>query len=340
MARERRTRTASRRDGLACASAAGARGMTMLELIVVAGVLSVLIGVGVGFLRRSDGLPETRSMLAGELRTAALDARTRGLPTEVLLVPADEDGRMEVTARGLDPIVLVTFEPGQRQLTAGLEPVLGGDDVPGRCGRARAPSATDKSAALRLPFEPQHADLRDGFAIRCDVLLRERAGGRLLRLGRGIDVQIDDQGRPAARVQAQSGEGGATAVNLHAPSGLPIGRWCTLELGHDGHRAWLAVDGKELATATLRERLLQQKGDVLEVGPGDDALAGAVDELQVFAYVFTPPQLLPEGIALPGPLRIAFDAQGEPIAPPDIKLEILADHRTEVVRVGQGGVLQ
>jgi len=331
---QRRTRTGRRRAGTAA-------GMTMIELIVVAGILSVLIGVGVGFLRRSDGLPETRSILAGELRTAALDARTRGLPTEVLVVPADEGGRMEVTARGLDPVVLVTFEPGQRQLSVAFEPVLGGDDVPGRCGRARAPSATEKSTALRLSFEPQVADLRDGFAIRCDVLLRERAAGRLLRLGRGIDVQIDDQGRPAARVQAQGGgEGGGTAVNLRAPSGLPVGRWCTLELGHDGHRAWLAVDGKELATAQLHERLLQQKGDVLEVGPGDDALPGAVDELQVFAYMLTPAQLLPDGIELPGPLRIAFDAQGEPIAPPEIRLEVLADHRTEVLHVGAGGVLQ
>jgi hypothetical protein len=313
--------------------------MTMLELIVVAGILSVLIGVGVGFLRRSDGLPETRSMLAGALRAAALDARTRGLPTEVLVVPVDEGGRMEVTARALDPVVLVTFEPGQRQLSAAFEPVLGGDDVPGRCGRARAPSATEKTAALRLPFEPQFADLRDGFAIRCDVLLRERAAGRLLRLGRGIDVQIDEQGRPAARVQAQAGEGAGTAVNLRAPTGLPVGRWCTLELGHDGHRAWLAVDGKELATAALRERLLQQKGDMLEVGPADDALAGAVDELQVFAYAFTPAQVLPEGIEVPA-LRIAFDAQGEPIVPPEIKLEVVADHRTEVLHVGPGGVLQ
>ena len=108
---------------------------------------------------------------------------------------------------------------------------------------------------------------------------------------------------------------------------------------HDGHRAWLAVDGKELATAALRERLLQQKGDMLEVGPADDALAGAVDELQVFAYAFTPAQVLPEGIEVSA-LRIAFDAQGEPIVPPEIKLEVVADHRTEVLHVGPGGVLQ
>ena len=50
-------------------------GFTMLELIVTAGIIAVLAGLGLGFLQRSDGLPEAKSAIVGSLRLAALDAR-------------------------------------------------------------------------------------------------------------------------------------------------------------------------------------------------------------------------------------------------------------------------
>ncbi len=316
----------------------------MLELIVVAGILSVLLGVGVGFLRRSDGMAEVRSAIGGALRIAALDARSRALPTEVLLRPGEDGAPAEVVARGLDPVVLVTFEPGQTQAIAGLEPQLGGEEVPsGRCGRARGPSKQGpaQTPALRLPFGPGVADLRDGFAIRFDLRLHARREGHLLRVGRSIDVHLDELARLRARVQAQGADGrGTAAVNLAAAAGLPIGRWCTIEIGQDGNKVWLTVDGRELAQQQLEATVLQQKDDVLELLPADAGLDAAVDEVQVFAYTFTPAQRLPSSVVLEAPARIAFDVQGEPIAPPDIRLELLSDHRHEVLRIGVGGVLQ
>ncbi len=320
----------------------GDGGMTLLELMVVAGVLSVLIGLGVGFLRQSDGMPETRSALAGELRRAALDARTRGLPTEVLVEVAAEDRPAGVVARGLDAVVLVTFEPGQRYAVAGLEPVLGGLAVEhGRCGQARSGGGDDTTAALRLPLPPSVADLAAGFALRVDVLLPSRAAGRLLRLGRAIDVELDGEARPRVRLQAvdQDGRSGA-AVNLRPDGALPVGRWCTFEIGHDGYQVWCAVDGRTLATANLKERVVQQKGDVLELLPAEELLPAVVDELQVFAYVFGERQRLPDGVVLETSVRIAFDADGEPIAPKPIRFEVLVDRRTEQLTVGRGGVLQ
>jgi len=76
-------------------------GLTLLELLVVAGILSVLMGLGVGFLRRSDGLPEAKSAIVGMLRMAALDARTRALPTEVLLEPGQDGSRPFAPARSI-----------------------------------------------------------------------------------------------------------------------------------------------------------------------------------------------------------------------------------------------
>ncbi|MGE3171080.1 MAG: Tfp pilus assembly protein FimT/FimU [Planctomycetota bacterium] len=325
---------------------AGARavdaGMSLLELLVVAGILAMLMGLGVGMLRRGDGVAEARSALVGQLRLAALDARTRALPTEVILAPGVDGMGATVSARGLDPALLVTFEPGQSFATAGVQPAFGGDADPmGRCGQGRRPGQQDKSALMRVPLGPGAIDLRAGFAVRFDVRLHRRSGGRLLRLGRGIDLAIDDEARPYARLMAEGTEGRAgAAINLKAATGLPLGRWCTVELATDGTRAWCSIDGRVVADQDFAERVLQQKEDVFEVGPGDQPVDATFDELQLFAYAWTQPMRLPDSILLGGRVRIAFDAMGEPVAPPEIKLEVAGEQRTEVLRVGAGGVLQ
>lgn len=317
-------------------------GFTMLELIVTAGIIAVLAGLGLGFLQRSDGLPEAKSAIVGSLRLAALDARTRGLPTEVVLEPGVDGAPPTVRARGLDPQLLVTFDPGQRQLDSRIVPQLGGEDVvDGRVGRGRRQKIGDPSSALRLSVTPQTVDLARGFALRLDVRLTSRGSGTLLRLGNTLTVRLDESGCPQCRMATEDENGrGAAAVNLASPRGLPVGRWCTFEVAADGGRAWLAIDGRVVAEATQRERVRQQKDETLEVLPGGEPIGCDVDELQILAYAVADAQRLPDGVSLQKAVRIAFDAQGEPIAPPSIELTMASDGRTETLRVGAGGVLQ
>lgn len=316
--------------------------MTLLELLVTAAILAALMGLGVGFLRRSDGLAEARSAIVGMLRMAALDARTRGLPTEVLLEPGKDGGLGTVSARGLDPQLLITFEPGQRQVDSRFAPTLGGEEVAqGRVGRARRPKDGDQAPTVRLQLPPEAVDLSDGFALRFDVRLTARGAGTLLRLGSTVTVRLDELGRPQARVATvgEGGRGGAT-VSLESQQGLPSGRWCTFEIAADGSRAWIAIDGRVVVERPLDDRVRQSKGDQLELAPGGDGLGCEVDELQLFAYAFADAQRLPEGAVLQRATRIAFDAQGEPVAPPPIELRMLSDDRIETLRVGPGGILQ
>ncbi len=317
-------------------------GFTMLELLVTAGILAVLAGLGLGFLRRSDGLPEAKSAIVSSLRLAALDARTRGLPTEVVLEPGVDGAPPTVRARGLDPQLLVTFDPGQRQLDSRIVPVFGGEDVPdGRVGHGRRQKDGDPSSALRLSVSPQTVDLSRGFALRLDVRLTARGSGTLLRLGNTLTVRLDDSGCPQARIATEDENGrGGSAVSLASPRGLPVGRWCTFEVATDGARAWLAIDGRVVADATQRERVRQQKDETLEVLPGGEPIGCDIDELQILAYAVGDAQRLPDGVSMQKAVRIAFDAQGEPIAPPSIELTMASDGRTETLRVGAGGVLQ
>lgn len=316
-------------------------GFTLIELMVVAGVLAVLLGLGVGLLGRSSGLPEATSAIAGQVRSAALHAASSGLPTEVLLAPGTGGAPATVRARGLQEIAVWSFEKDQPFADAALQPVLGGVEVPhGRFGEGRAPLPGDKTAVLRVPLPPAVADLRDGFALRCDLRLQSRHGGTLLRLGHSLEVQIDDTGAPRLRLLAHAGQRTGAATNLQAADSLPVGRWCTFEVAADGHEVWLAVDGRVLDRAPLQESLQQGTDDQLEIGPGEQPVDGAFDEVRLLAYVLGAPVDLPLQVTLAAPVRIAFDTEGNPIAPPPIELRVGQDEHSETLQIGQGGVLQ
>lgn len=123
-----------------------ARGFTLLELLVVIGVLSVLLGLSVGFLGRTDSQRIAAAILAGETRAAQMTARAEGVPTEVWVRPGVDGAAGTVQARLLQPAATFHFEPGERTLSDALRPQLAGEDVPnGRFGHGRRPLEDRKS---------------------------------------------------------------------------------------------------------------------------------------------------------------------------------------------------
>ena len=105
-------------------------GFTLLELVVVMGVIAVLIGAGIGFLQRgSSARGETLSILGGELRRAALSARAGGLPAEVALEPGAPGELGSVRARILEPLAVWHLEPDERPLPS-YAPTLSGSFAP------------------------------------------------------------------------------------------------------------------------------------------------------------------------------------------------------------------
>ena len=277
-----------------------------------------------------------------ELGVAALDARARGLPSEVELSPGADSGLVRVRTRGLQPIAVFGFEPGQRPAASDLQPHFGGVAVDsGRFGRARQIQEGESAAPLHMALPPSAVDFGAGFAIRMDLRLEARAGGQLLRLGQGLDAVLDEQARPRVRLVTRGNDGRSGAgFNLRPDIGLPVRRWCTLEIAADGREFWCSLDGRDLARTDLRGRLLQDASDVFEVLPTGEPLAAVVDEVQLFAYAFTDPVELSQGIGLEQPVRVLFDAFGEFYATGDIRLLVTAEDRTAVLRVGPGGVLQ
>lgn len=296
-------------------------GFTLLELLVVIGVLSVLTGLSLGYLGRTDPQRIADSVLAGELRAAQLTARAEGVPTEVLLRPGVDGQPATVQARLLRPVVTFHFEPNQPVEDEVMRPVILGEDVPGgRFGHARRPTGDGKAAVLRWPVTPSLLDLREGFVVRLDLWLEQRAAATVLRLPPAVELTLDADGRPRARLRLRGlgGDGNVLAV-VGSELPLPVGRWTTLDVGCDGRTAWLTLDGRVLGEAVAEGTPQQEPEGLFEVVPADSPLDGMVDEVRWFVYTLNTPQFLPSECPLERAYRFAFDARGEATARPTVK---------------------
>jgi len=301
------------------------RGFTLLELLVVIGVISVLLGLAVGFLGRTDPQRVADSMIAGETRAAQMTARAEGLPTEVWIRPGVDGGPATVQARLLQGVLTFHLEPGEDVLDESLRPTLRGDDViQGRFGHARRSRDGERAPLLSWPAVPEVIDLRDGFVIRLDLWLEHRNAGTVLRLPPAVEVQLDDDGKPRARFRLRTmGSETASSAAVASPLSLPLRKWCTLDIGCDGRWAWMTVDGRELGRTVAEGTMQQDPKGVLEISPGEAQLRGIVDEIRLFVYAFSPPQYLPPELLPDGAFRFAYDARGEVTERPTVRYQPL-----------------
>lgn len=299
-----------------------AAGFSLLELMVVAGLLAVLFGLAVGYLGKTDPTQVGEAVLGGELRAARFTARTEGLPTEVLVEPGTNEAPIAtVRSRLLEPVASFHFEADEPVLDERMRGQYGGEVVDrGRFGLGRRNSTEDKGPVLRWPAGPEVADFRDGFAIRVDLWLEERTSCTVFRLGGIAELRLDDDCRPRARLRLTGGTTQASAVaTVQGQIGLPLRRWCTLDLACDGAEFWCTLDGRELDRVAADGDPLQHENDVFDVSPGDDPVFGIVDEVRVFAYAFGPEQQLPVELQPDRAYRIVYDGRGEPLTPTAVR---------------------
>ncbi|MHC5064826.1 MAG: prepilin-type N-terminal cleavage/methylation domain-containing protein [Planctomycetota bacterium] len=319
-----------------------AAGFTILELMVVMGVISVLFGLGFGFMQGSASEVEiAESILRDQLRVAGLTARTRHLPTEVEILPASDIRPVSMRARILSPVGHWHMEPDERWPAGGLTPELYGDHEPGRYGYAMRPEP-DGASLLTLSTEDKaFFDLRSGFALRIEVRLEAREEMVLVRLGDSIELRLDSELRPQGSV-ALTGENGGrgSRVSVYATKALSLQPWHSLQLVHDGTELRILVDDRVLDRADAPGQLFQDGAEEFVVSPSDRPVLGLVDEVQLLAYEFTQTQELPFGVSLSSSAgRIVFDRYGEVVGSPVFRL--LSDTDEErMLRLGAGGLLQ
>jgi prepilin-type N-terminal cleavage/methylation domain-containing protein len=315
-------------------------GFTLVELLAVLSVLTVLMGVGVGFmLRKGSPMEQTVAIVRDQVRLAAVSAKSRSAPTEVLLVKGDGD-RVQLRVRGLEPIAAWHCEPGERPFHEQVRGDILGSHASGRFGMALRPDLEARTALMRVPTAGRPMwDLRDGFLLRLDVRLDARAACTLAQLGRAFVLSLDGDATPEVKVALRSGATQGPVKSVRARAVLALRRWVTIDVIHDGSTLELVVDGRSMGQVEARGAPFQRDGDFFEVSPANSGVPGLLDEIQLWAYALAEPVDLPAGTALEGfDGGVRFLPTGEPEAVCEVTIK--AGEQTERYRIAPGGVLQ
>jgi prepilin-type N-terminal cleavage/methylation domain-containing protein len=327
-------------------------GMTLLELLLVMGLLGVLLGAGVGVLASINlGERAAVGLVQNSVRAARNAALARGAGARVRIDAANG----ELVAEALEVVGTWHFESqptllGAFELDGGaLDTVLVDD---GFVGKALAfPRGVGATASVAVQDNPSY-DLSAGFRIQCAVRVDENGGGRLLRLGEtiGIDVGgkgvvrgwmtpevVDSTGRPM--------KGGKIVVEA-PPTRVPTNAWRRVVLDYDRQRLALEIEGVEVARADASSPVWRID-DALRLGDGRSGFVGAIDNLVISAVGASEVVRLPEGVrfAPESPAWIRFDAGGaldrrshsEPL---EIRLVFESDASTRTIRIGMYGTVE
>ena len=309
------------------------RGLTLIELLLVMGLIAMVLGAGLGaFASLDPGQRAAVGIVQDLLRTAHNTAVARRAPARVRIDPATG----EMVAEGM--LVVGTWHFEDETLSGGDElcgVAVGADEVlseDGWIGRGLDFSSSPRGAGVEVAVQDDPAfDPRLGFAIDLAVRPSGTGAARLLDLGGAVQIEIGSGGSLRAsfrrRVADEFGRtvaGGRLAAETPAGSVRP-GRWSRLSVQYDRRALRLAVDGVPLATAFAEEQVAALEGP-LWIGGGSTPFLGTIDELVVAVVSGEAQGALPSSVrfAEGAPRTIQF-APGGALDP--------ARHR-EPVRVG------
>ncbi|MEO0651506.1 MAG: type II secretion system protein, partial [Planctomycetota bacterium] len=247
-------------------------GLTLLELLVVMGLIGLILGAGLGvFASRSSVAPVAPSIARSALRAAQAAAQLDRAP--VLVVWNDEDSSLAVRA----PQTLATWHFEGSRVGRGderrhwtqdaaedlLGVLRGAERVePAYIGGGLDLGANRREATWGTPIHENPAfDFVEGFAL--SLMLRPDGAfdGTIWRLGRlaGLEYRRDGSLEAWITPRAEgdlSGRkhGGRVEVVLPART-APLGRWTAVEVLYDRTELRVVVDGFPAAIVPATEAL-------------------------------------------------------------------------------------
>ena len=292
-------------------------GFTLIELIVVMGILAMLFGMGVGMLTNlNPGKRAALGLVQNIVRSAHNSANARRAPARVRLDPQKNTLR----ASGMDVAGTWQFETEGLDGSSGFDGVcLGGriiDD--GFLGKALSFAGTPAGSHAEIPLQQDPGfDLREGFQIQCALRLESPSGGRILDFGSVASLECKSDGSLRAwfkpEVVSASGvvsAGGMVAVDS-ASGLLAPGPWMRIEITYDRRLLRLLVNGVEAARAAADGPVCKLQGPLV-IGDVRTPFPGAIDALSILAVVDNTEVKLPKTVnfAPDVPREIVFSADG------------------------------
>ncbi|HTF87842.1 MAG TPA: prepilin-type N-terminal cleavage/methylation domain-containing protein [Planctomycetota bacterium] len=292
-------------------------GFTLIELVVVMGLLAMLFGMGMGMLTSlNPGKRAALGLVSSLVRSARNNAVARLAPARVRLDPATGT----ISANGMDVVGTWQFE------TLGIEGVSGFDGLSvggqiiddGFLGKALSFAGEPAGSHAEIPLHQNPGfDLREGFLMQCAVKLENPRGGRLLDFGSVASLEFRSDGSIRAwfkpeMVSASGVVSGGGLVAADSPSGVwSTGNWMRVEIAYDRRLLRLSLDGMEIARAAADGPVWSLQGP-LTIGDARTPFPGAIDALSILAVVDTLHATLPTTVSFAPdvPREIVFSADG------------------------------
>ena len=286
-----------------------AAGFTLVELLVVCGLLAVVLGLSVGALARvgqSTAVRGGERILRAALTRARRSAMEQGTLSRVLVDPGDGERPVTVTLAVADEVVTLHFEAAEANgLLMGRNQyarLSGGELVDGgTLGRCVQLSGGAVSCGRDAGLDPS-----SGFLLEMDVFPDELEG-QAFAFGDGIVLELAPDGSLTASIEFADQE----RVTLSTePDILAKGAWARIGLSVDGLEIRLLAHG--VAQAIRPERRLPnrpRREAQLELGRG---FSGRLDEVLYRTLDEEPAERLDGTVSLESsvPQVLRFDAQG------------------------------
>ncbi len=292
-------------------------GFTLIELIVVMGLVAVLLGLGVGLISR---LKVADRAAAGVVATTIRSARNWAVAREAGARVRLDAATGTLQAFGMSVIGTWHFETLPVRGAFGHEgQLLGGELVDdGFQGRALSFVGQPARSRVEIPVQLDPAfDLSRGFAIACAVRPASDQGGDLLAAGDAAGIALTDDGGVSAWIAPELVEedgdrrrGGRIPLSTEAGRLRP-GSWSQIEVQYDRRVLRILIDGVEAARTAETARVWRMDGPLV-LSPSGAPFPGAIDALVVSAVTGDERRELPKGVTFTAdsPKEIVFAGGG------------------------------
>lgn len=328
-------------------------GFTLLEILLVILLISVLMGYGVGFLRRGGNeLDQALVRLQAYARGARMQARFHRSSARVTL---SQEGGSEVGGQEGTPTQVLSIHAlqpvGEWNFDGGPLGVLGqqggaGRVVPGgRIGRGlRIDEGATGHGLYVSPRDGSEFDFRGGFLLRLDVRLDSLGECRLAALERVFSLDLDAQGRPSARLVLGDLRGGpGRTIRFQSYERVPTGRWLRFAFSFDGELGRLVVDDRLLAERRIEGRMFHDPQAGFLVSDGALPVPGTLDEVRLFAFEVLDSWEVPESVRIEGPAVLAYTREGlldRRVHQGPARFLLRREEQSETLVIGMGGLVQ
>jgi hypothetical protein len=264
-----------------------------------------------------------------------------------------------ISAEALEVIGTWRFEEGGEEVRGAFDlrgPIVGCGHVDdGYLGKALGfPPGRRIFAEVPVQQDPAY-DFAQGFRVECSVRLAASGGGRVLRLGESIGIDVTDSGSvrawfvPVAHDSSGTAVKGGRLVSPTPPATLRAGEWRRIAVEYDRRRFTVSVDGRTIEPEdgwVEETETVWPIGGPLVLGDVESSFQGDLDDLVISAVTASDSIALPEGVVFdPGSSgEIRFDAGGNLDRavhpdPREIRL-VYEDGRTATIRVGLYGTVE